>query len=259
MPADNLVLFPSFSSFLFPPRLRAQQTRGEYDVAYMSLRRLPFWRRWRLGCQPPRFGGLRRGMPAVAARAQDVSAPLASQGQGLVQVAYSDPASNLFLGSPSIARLADSTLLISHVSQLAGWPLLPLPLAAFASVLPAGQASENTKSVCLACLTCALQVHLGRCRRSSPGIQRCGPPRMAAPAGSSAHWFQTCTGVLCWSTEASHLLSLLAYRDGLRSLPARPPALRPACLPARPPACLKFGLPLAMLVPLLQALSTCWA
>lgn len=35
--------------------------------------------------------------------------------QGLAEVAYSDPASGVFLGSPSIARLDADTLLISHV------------------------------------------------------------------------------------------------------------------------------------------------
>ena len=39
-------------------------------------------------------------------------------GAPLLQVAYSDPASGVYLGSPSIARLDAHTLLISHVSGL---------------------------------------------------------------------------------------------------------------------------------------------
>ena len=116
----------------------AQHSRGEYDIVFMSLRRLPFWLRWRLGRQPPLFGGLRQGMAAAATAGQELSGP-PLHNQGLVQVAYSDPASRLFLGSPSIARLADGTLLISHVSS-ASWSVPKL--------LPMGQV-QNAK----ACLT----------------------------------------------------------------------------------------------------------
>ena len=113
----------------------AQHSRGEYDIVFMSLRRLPFWRRWRLGRQPPLFGGLRQGMAAAATAGQELSGP-PLHNQGLVQVAYSDPASRLFLGSPSIARLADGTLLISHVSS-ASWSVPKL--------LPIGQV-QNAKA-----------------------------------------------------------------------------------------------------------------
>lgn len=41
-------------------------------------------------------------------------APFTLHNQGLVQVAYSDPATGVYLGSPSIVRLDEDVLLVSH-------------------------------------------------------------------------------------------------------------------------------------------------
>jgi hypothetical protein len=37
--------------------------------------------------------------------------------QGLIRVAYSDPATGVFVGSPAITRLDAGTLLVSHVRR----------------------------------------------------------------------------------------------------------------------------------------------
>lgn len=59
-------------------------------------------------------------LPAPLAPPQ---APPPLHNQGLLGVAYSDPATGVYLGSPSIARLDADTLLMAHVRGLAAVPL----------------------------------------------------------------------------------------------------------------------------------------
>ena len=63
------------------------------------------------GPEPPPIPSHLRLPPRPAGAA----AP-ALHNQGLVRVAYSDPATGVYLGSPSIAQLGADTLFIAHVS-----------------------------------------------------------------------------------------------------------------------------------------------